>query len=100
MQVWIVYDIVSGKAGDRRRRQIVKEIEKFGLIRIQKSIFAGTLDSNRYDELVIFSQNLIDHKKDSVYIFPMCKTDYDNVEMIGLGFDKDLVADKKDNLFF
>ncbi len=79
MQIWVIYDIESSKLGDRRRRKIVKEIEKFGLYRVQKSVFSGNLENNRIEELVLFSENVIDKGKDSVYIFPMCKTDFENV---------------------
>jgi len=100
MQIWIIYDIESSKAGDRRRRKIVKAIEKFGLYRVQKSVFAGTLDNNRLDELKLFSEELVDAVTDRVYIFPMCKTDYENVIMLGQPFDKKLIADEKSEMFF
>lgn len=100
MHVWVIYDIESSKAGDRRRRGIIKQIEKFGLIRVQKSVFLGTLEPNKIEELEIFSRDLIDEKTDSVYIFPVCKTDFDNVKIIGLGFDKRLVSDEIENIVF
>ncbi|MBN1970055.1 MAG: CRISPR-associated endonuclease Cas2 [Candidatus Delongbacteria bacterium] len=100
MQIWVIYDIESSKNGDKRRRKIVKEIEKFGLYRVQKSVFCGSIDNNRLEELKLFSEGVADPKLDKVYIFPMCQTDYDNVIMIGQPFDKDLVSDEKSELFF
>jgi CRISPR-associated protein Cas2 len=100
MNVWIIYDIESGPAGDRRRRKIVKEIEKFGLYRVQKSVFLGNIEKNRLDELVLFSEKLIDPKKDSVYLFPMCSEDFKAVKILGQGFDQELVSGQKDTLIF
>ncbi|MCP4221423.1 MAG: CRISPR-associated endonuclease Cas2 [bacterium] len=92
MNIWVIYDIESSKDGDKRRRQIIKEIEKFGLYRVQKSVFLGNIESNHLDELELFSREIIDADKDSVYLFPMCKTDFDAVKIIGQGFDKELVS--------
>ncbi|HOV46048.1 MAG TPA: CRISPR-associated endonuclease Cas2 [Exilispira sp.] len=99
MNVWVVYDIESSKEGNKRRSKIVKEIKKFGLYRVQKSVFAGNIENNRFDELYIFSKNMIDQQKDSVYIFPMCKADFEAVKLIGKGFDKDLISGEKKEIF-
>jgi CRISPR-associated protein Cas2 len=100
MNVWVIYDIAGTKAGDKRRRKIIKEIESFGLYRVQKSVFLGNIEKNRIDELVIFSEDLIDKEHDSVYLFPICKEDFDAVKIIGKGFDKELVTGKIDSLIF
>lgn len=100
MNVWVVYDIESSPEGDKRRRKIIQTVEKMGLYRVQKSVFAGNINKNKLDELFVFSDNLIDKASDSVYIFPMCESDFKAVKIIGQGFDKDLVADKKKELFF
>jgi CRISPR-associated endonuclease Cas2 len=42
MNVWVVYDIESSKEGNKRRSKIVKEIKKFGLYRVQKSVLLET----------------------------------------------------------
>ena len=60
---------------------------------MQKSVFLGDLDSNRVDEVVLFSKELLNEKTDSIYIFPMCRDDFDKVRIIGQGFDEDLVSD-------
>ncbi|MBW1728438.1 MAG: CRISPR-associated endonuclease Cas2, partial [Deltaproteobacteria bacterium] len=41
--VWILYDIVDDKA----RTKVAKACKKYGLIRVQKSVFLGKLESNR-----------------------------------------------------
>jgi CRISPR-associated protein Cas2 len=100
MNIWVIYDIASTKAGDKRRRKIIKEIESFGLYRVQKSVFLGNIEKNRIDELVLFSEELIDKKTDSVYLFQMCKEDFESVKIIGQGFDKDLVTGKTQSVIF
>lgn len=100
MNIWVIYDIASTKTGDKRRRKIIKEIESFGLYRVQKSVFLGNIEKNRIDELALFSEELIDKKTDSVYLFPMCKEDFEAVKVIGQGFDKDLVTGKTKSLIF
>ena len=100
MNIWVIYDIESTPAGQKRRRKIVKEIESFGLCRVQKSVFVGEIPRNRFDELDLFSQSLIDPEKDSVYLFPMCTEDFNAVKIIGLGFDKKLVTGQVHRLIF
>ncbi|MCK4761869.1 MAG: CRISPR-associated endonuclease Cas2 [Candidatus Aminicenantes bacterium] len=100
MNVWVIYDIAGTKSGDTRRRKIIKEIESFGLYRVQKSVFLGNIEKNRIDELVVFSEDLIEEEHDSVYIFPMCKEDFEAVKVIGRGFDSDLVTGKIGSLIF
>lgn len=100
MNIWVIYDIASSKGGPKRRRKIVKEIESFGLYRVQKSVFLGNIEKNRIDELVLFSEELIDKNEDSVYLFPMCKEDFEAVKVIGKGFDKDMVTGKVGTVIF
>jgi CRISPR-associated protein Cas2 len=100
MNIWVIYDIASSKNGAKRRRKIIKEIELFGLYRVQKSVFLGNIEKNRLDELILFSNELIEPEEDSVYLFPMCKEDFAAVTIIGKGFDKDLVTGKTNSLIF
>jgi CRISPR-associated protein Cas2 len=90
MLTWIVYDITK----DRTRTKIAKRCLDFGIYRVQKSVFLGDLAPNRIDEILLFSQELLDLDTDSVYIFPMCQADFDRVRIVGQGFDRKLVADE------
>ncbi len=90
MLAWFIYDITNNKT----RRHIVKLAEEYGLYRVQKSVFLGDIEKNRLDEMVIQSEELIDKKKDSVYIFPMCKADFKSSIFQGQAFDKELVTDE------
>ena len=90
MLTWVVYDITK----DRTRTKIAKRCLDFGLYRIQKSVFLGEVDSSRVDEIVLFSKELMELETDSVYVFPMCRDDFDKVRILGQGFDKKLTADE------
>lgn len=88
--VWIVYDITN----DKLRNKVAKECKKYGLERVQKSVFLGRLENNRFDEISEKCIDLIDEKTDSVYIFPFCQDDFRRIRVLGQGFDKKLVNDE------
>lgn len=90
MLTWVIYDI----ADDRTRTRIAKKCLNFGLYRVQKSVFLGDVEPNRLDEIELFSKDEMDEETDSVYIFPMCKEDFDKVRIVGQGFSRKLVADE------
>ncbi|MCU0290083.1 MAG: CRISPR-associated endonuclease Cas2 [Acidobacteria bacterium] len=100
MNIWVIYDIASNQSGAKRRRKIIKEIEQFGLYRVQKSVFLGNIERNRLEELILFSQGLIEPEEDSVYLFPMCKEDFEAVTIIGKGFDKEFVSGETRSIIF
>lgn len=88
--IWIVYDIVE----DRLRNKVAKKCKQFGLQRVQKSVFLGRLESNRFDELSEICREIIDEDTDSVYLFPFCQEDFRRVQVLGQGFDRKLVNDE------
>jgi CRISPR-associated protein Cas2 len=90
MLTWVIYDI----AKDRTRTKIAKRCLDFGLYRVQKSVFLGDIESNRVSEIILFSTELMNAETDSVYVFPMCREDFDKVRIVGQGFERQLVADK------
>jgi CRISPR-associated protein Cas2 len=90
MMTWVVYDISK----DRTRTKIAKRCLDFGLYRVQKSVFLGDVPGNRVEEIILFSQELLDLETDAVYVFPMCRPDFERVRIVGQGFDRALVADE------
>lgn len=90
MLTWVVYDISK----DRTRTKIAKRCLNFGLYRVQKSVFLGDIPPNRVKEILLFSRELMEMETDSVYVFPMCRADFDRVRILGQGFDRALVADE------
>lgn len=95
MLVWFIYDISKNKV----RNRIVKLAQEYGLYRVQKSVFLGKIEPNLLDEVVLQSEELIDESTDSVYIFPMCKTDFQAAILQGQAFDKEFVTDEVKALF-
>lgn len=95
MLVWVVYDISENKV----RNRAVKFCKNKGLYRVQKSVFLGTLNKNEKDELKIQMEDLIDDSTDSVYIFPSDKDMLYDTDLIGQGFDKELIADVIESKF-
>lgn len=90
MLTWVVYDI----AKDRTRTKIAERCLDFGLYRVQKSVYLGDLPPNRVEEVVQFSRELLDPEADAVFVFPMCREDFDRVRIVGQEFDRKLVADE------
>ena len=90
MLTWLIYDISS----DKTRGKIADRCLDIGLYRVQKSVFLGDLERNRVDEIVLFSRDLLNEATDSLYVFPMCRDDFDKAQIIGQGFDGELVTDE------
>jgi CRISPR-associated protein Cas2 len=88
MLTWVVYDISK----DRTRTKIADRCLDFGLQRVQKSVYLGDIPPNRVEEILQFSRELLNLETDAVYVFPMCKDDFQKVRIVGQGFDKQDVA--------
>jgi len=93
--VWILYDISE----NRPRARIARLCKEAGLYRVQKSVFLGTINRNRLDELRMQIEEWIEEETDSVYIFPLCEPDFKKVMLLGQAFDKELVTDEVRALF-
>ncbi len=88
--IWVVYDI----SDDRSRGKVAKLCKEAGIYRVQKSVFLGTIERNRLDELSLAIDEQVDENSDSVYIFPMCRPDFRKVILKGQAFDPKLVTDE------
>lgn len=96
MMTWLIYDITD----DRKRRELIRIAQKYGLYRVQKSVFLGNIEKEKLDKVIVESKKVIDLKEDSVYIFPVCDADYKKATLLGLSFEEDIVRDEKPVLFF
>jgi CRISPR-associated protein Cas2 len=90
MLIWVIYDIVK----DKTRNKVIRKCKNIGLYRVQKSVFLGDVEENVFDELKIQLEDMIDLEKDSVYVFPMSKSELKKAGLIGQAFDKELVTDE------
>ena len=95
MMTWLIYDITD----DRNRREIIRIAQKHGLYRVQKSVFLGNIEKDEVDEIIVETKKAIDLREDSVYIFPVCESDYKKATLLGLSFEQDIVKDEKPVLF-
>jgi CRISPR-associated protein Cas2 len=93
--LWVIYDIQK----NRIRAKVAKTTLEAGLYRVQKSVFLGSINKTRLDELKMRLTDLIDEKKDSIYIFPMCEADFKKTILMGQAFDKEMVTDEIRALF-
>ncbi len=90
MLIWVIYDIVK----DKTRNKVIRKCKNIGLYRVQKSVFLGDVEENVFDELKIQLEDMIDLEKDSVYVFPMSKSELKKAGLIGQAFDKELGTDE------
>ena len=90
MLVWFIYDISKNK----NRNKLIKLAQEYGLYRVQKSVFLGDVEMNLLDEITLQSEEIINKDTDSVYIFPMCKKDFQSAIFQGQACDKELITDE------
>ncbi|MCB5278688.1 MAG: CRISPR-associated endonuclease Cas2 [Candidatus Cloacimonetes bacterium] len=90
MLTWVMYDIVK----DRVRNKVVKCCEKAGIYRVQYSVWLGEMNKTAIKELWSTIEDLIDSDQDRVYIFPMCRDDFNSCILLGQAFDRDLITDE------
>ncbi len=95
MIAWVMYDIEI----DKSRTKVAKLCKQAGLYRVQFSVFLGTIDANQKDTLQLQIEQMINEETDSVYIFPMSKTELQATVLLGKAFDKKLVTDEVKALF-
>jgi CRISPR-associated protein Cas2 len=93
--VWVIYDI----ADDKIRSKVSRISQDYGLYRVQKSVFLGSLNKNEWDSLAVECEDIIEDE-DSVYVFPLCDDCFKKIKLIGKAFDKDLVTDEIQTKFF
>lgn len=96
MIVWVLYDISDDKA----RTKIAKYCKQAGLNRVQYSVFLGKLNANEKDTLELQIEEQIDLDTDSVYIFPMSIDELQTTVLLGQAFDKKLINEEVQALFF
>ncbi len=94
MLVWVIYDISS----DRDRNKIAKTCKEYGLIRVQYSVFFGSLPDNSIDEIAEFSKELIDTETDAVFVIPVSEDDFKKKKILGKSFDEDFATGKMNTM--
>jgi CRISPR-associated protein Cas2 len=80
MKYIVSFDIVN----DRIRTRVVKILSEY-TYRVQKSVFEGLMSKDSLKEMKTKIENIIDKKKDSVRIYPLCGKCEPEVQIIGIG---------------
>jgi CRISPR-associated protein Cas2 len=91
MRYIIVYDITD----DNLRTLTAETLKDYGLKRIQKSAFMGTLKKHILNSLLADLRRMV--TVDSVLVFPLCDSDFRNMVSVGVKFVEE---EKKDVEFF
>ena len=79
MRYVIVYDI----SDDGKRLKVAKVLEQWGLARIQRSAFTGSLQASRVRDLARRLELIIDVDSDVVHIIPVQPQDWARVIVLG-----------------
>ncbi len=79
MKTLVIYDITD----DEIRYAVSEACKNFGLSRIQKSAFLGTLSSSRRKELKARLENILGNEKGNIQIFVLCNACLALREIIG-----------------
>lgn len=93
---YAVYDI----SNDRTRQRIVQTLKDAGFTRIQNSVFCGNLSSQQRKDFIEKTREVLVFDKDSLYLILTCNVCFGRVLMVGKGFDKEYVSDKRSSVVF
>ncbi len=69
--VLLIYDIPD----DRVRHKVSERCKDYGLSRVQYSAFAGELDRNRREELMLRLRKTLGKKEGNIRLQPVCARD-------------------------
>lgn len=69
--VLLIYDIPD----DRVRYKVSERCKDYGLSRVQYSAFAGELDRNRREELIMRLRKTLGKKEGNIRLQPVCSRD-------------------------
>ncbi|MEW6637241.1 MAG: CRISPR-associated endonuclease Cas2 [Actinomycetota bacterium] len=78
--VLLIYDIPD----DRIRHKVSERCKDYGLSRIQYSAFAGELDRNRREELMLRLAKTLGKKEGVIRLQPVCSRDLSLVREISI----------------
>lgn len=86
---YAVYDI----SNNATRLRVVQELKDAGFVRIQKSVFCGSLAFQQKKDL-IEKLKCIAGEDESIYMILACTKCFGKVTVVGRGFDKEYVANE------
>lgn len=90
---YAIYDVTD----NRVRTRVAQALKDAGLVRVQKSVFCGSLSSQQKKDLVEKLKRIAG-SSDSVYLILTCHKCFGKVVIIGQGFDQEYVAGELESL--
>lgn len=87
---YAVYDI----SNDKTRMQTIQTLKNAGFVRIQESVFCGSLSSQQKKNLVESLKRLAG-RSESIYLILTCKHCFGKITIVGQGFDMEYVSNEK-----
>jgi CRISPR-associated protein Cas2 len=90
---YAVYDISDNKT----RTHTIQALKDIGFVRIQESVFCGSLSSQQKKDLTEKLKK-ITKESESVYLILTCQKCYGKISIIGHGFDKEYVANNLESI--
>ena len=79
VRVVVVYDI----SDDGKRFKLADHLKRLGLTRIQRSAFAGRLDSSRLRDLYRICERFSRDPRDVIHVFTLCGYDWSRRRAFG-----------------
>jgi CRISPR-associated protein Cas2 len=79
VKVLVVYDIDD----DAKRAKLADRLKGLGLSRIQRSAFAGNLDSQRLKDLYRLCERFATDPRDVIHVFLLCGYDWSRRKAFG-----------------
>ena len=92
MYTLVIYDITD----DEVRMKIAEACREVGLVRIQKSAFLGTINSQQRKNLEIRLRKVLGPSKGNIQIFVICEADISNRRIVG----ETIEYDEKEGVVF
>jgi len=68
----MIYMVCYDVSNTKRLHQTAKKLEQFG-IRVQKSFFQCEMEENRMEQMKRELLGIINRKRDSLFIYPLCE---------------------------
>ncbi|RLE67462.1 MAG: CRISPR-associated endonuclease Cas2 [Thermoprotei archaeon] len=75
----VVYDI----SNDRMRMKLADNLKSLGLARIQRSAFAGRINSSKLKDLYRICRKYVDDPRNIIHIFTLCGYDWSRRKVFG-----------------
>lgn len=90
---YAVYDISNNNI----RTSVIHVLKNHGFVRIQKSVFCGNISNQQKKDLIETIKSIVS-EEDSFYLMLSCNKCFGRIMIVGKGFDKEYVANKKSSM--